>query len=535
MSNDAAPGTQGLHRHVHLAALAMALAVLPWSEFLLSLSQIILVGNWLWEGVARKRAGHRFKLALATPESAVFLSFLGLHVLGLAWTTDLQWGLDLCRILLPVLVFGLVLPTVPRLSTVELKRLLLLGAWSAAASTVACLWLRHDALAQGDYRGLSPFISHIRLGLMLCMSVAVLVYYWPRRWPLRLAHLLAIVWCLWFMDQLRSLTTLPVLAALMLYALWRIFRHRGKLWRTGAVALLLLAMAGGTLFIGSVAKNHPWSTQQLENVQLEERSAGGEVYFHNLQDPQLENGHYVWINVADEELLRTWQRRSQVPFWGKDAKGQPLRGTLVRYLASMDRTKDSVGVVSLSNEDVKRIEAGVTNALEGRNGAMRARLDQVFYEIDRYRRSGDPNGHSVTMRLEFLRTGLYIARNNWLYGVGTGDTQLAFDRAFDELHSPLEPQWRLRAHNQFLTLFISFGVFGFVWGLFTWWWPAWRLRAFRQPLFIAWGIIFLISCLTDDTIETQMGATFFALYFGLFVFAAPMPEEGPAPAPVRSA
>ncbi len=535
MNTDAAPGTRALHRNVHLAALAMALAVLPWSEFLLSLSQIILIGNWLCEGVARKRTGLRFKQAFTTPESAVFLSFLGLHLLGLAWTTDLRWGLDLCRILLPVLVFGLVLPTTPRLSAVELKQLLLLGAWSAAASTVACLWLRHDALIQGDYRGLSPFISHIRLGLMLCMAVAVLVHYWPRRWPLRLAHVLAIVWCLWFMDQLRSLTTLPVLAALTLFALWRISRHRGKAWRLGAAALLLLTLAGSALFIGSVAKNHPWSTGHLPEAQPKERSAGGEVYYHNLQDPQLENGHYVWINVADEELLRTWQRRSRIPFWGKDAKGQPLRGTLVRYLASMGHTKDSVGVAALSDRDVERIEAGVANVMEGRNGAMRARLDQAFYEIDRYRISGDPNGHSVTMRLEFVRTGLYIARHNWLYGVGTGDTQLAFDRAFDELDSPLEPQWRLRAHNQFLTLFISFGVFGFLWSMFAWWWPALRLHAFRHPLFIAWGIIFLISCLTDDTIETQMGATFFALYYGLFVFAAPMREEARAHAPARSA
>ena len=95
-----------IHRQVHLGAIALALVALPWSESLLSISQLLLVGNWLWEGAATRTLVARFKHAFTAPESAVFLSFFGLHLLGLAWTSDLQWGLDLCRILLPVWVFG---------------------------------------------------------------------------------------------------------------------------------------------------------------------------------------------------------------------------------------------------------------------------------------------------------------------------------------------------------------------------------------------------------------------------------------------
>lgn len=509
-----------VHRQVHLFALALALVTLPWSEFLLSLSQIILIGNWLWEGTARRDLGGRFKRAFTGPGGAVFLSFFGLHVLGLAWTTDLKWGLDLCRILLPVLVFGLVLPSVPRLADRELKNLLLLGAWSVVASTIAALAMRHEVLAQGRYRDLSPFISHIRLGLMLCFSIAVLVYHWPRRWALAAAHLLAILWSLWFLDQLQSLITIPILAALAVYGLWRVVRHRGPVSKLAA--LLVLAGAAG------LAVQFLWSGYQgylrVDRTvldQLDETSAGGERYYHDLENPLRENGHYVWVHVADGELERTWERRSAMPFHGEDKLGQPLRFTLIRYLASMGQRKDSTGVQTLTDEDVARIENGMTSVVQGRRGAMAARIAQVLYELDAYRNQGDPNGHSVTMRIEFVRTGLHIARENWLTGVGTGDTQRAFNAAFDELDSPLEPQWRLRAHNEYLTLFISFGLFGFLWSLFSWWWPAWRLQACTQPLFMAWAIIFLLSCLSEDTIETQMGATFFALYYALFVFAAP--------------
>src|SRR5690606_13621704 len=132
------------------------------------------------------------------------------------------------------------------------------------------------------------------------------------------------------------------------------------------------------------------------------------------------------------------------------------------------------------------------------------------------------SGHSVTMRLEFWRTGLSILRNNMLFGVGTGDTQIAFDREYERLESRLAPEWRHRAHNQYLTWAISFGIPGAIVGTFCVGGPAWVSKAWRDPLFVAWTVIIAIASLTDDTVETQAGATFFALYYALFVFASPI-------------
>ena len=78
-----------------------------------------------------------------------------------------------------------------------------------------------------------------------------------------------------------------------------------------------------------------------------------------------------------------------------------------------------------------------------------------------------------------------------------------------------------RAHNEYLTLLISFGILGLFWSLFSWTWPAWRMGAFKRPLFVCWAIIFTASCFSEDTIETQMGATFFAYFYTLLVFAYP--------------
>jgi hypothetical protein len=60
-----------------------------------------------------------------------------------------------------------------------------------------------------------------------------------------------------------------------------------------------------------------------------------------------------------------------------------------------------------------------------------------------------------------------------------------------------------------------------IWSLLSGLVPALAKGAFRRPLFVCWAIILLVSCLGEDTIETQMGATFFAFYYALFVFATP--------------
>lgn len=513
-------------RVVHVAAICLAAIALPWSEFLLSNAQLLLVANWFVEGVVRKDLVGRFKRAFTTPVSLVFISFFLLHALGMLWTSDLEWGSDLCRILLPVLVFGVILSSTPPLKTKEFKAVLLLGAWSAVASTIVCMLLREEVIGQGGYRELSVFISHIRLALILCFSVAVFVAFpgegrgWPASlWP-RIAHVLAIVWILFFLDRLSSLMGIVLIAMLAAYGIWRwsAARPQGLKW-TLRVTILVIPMS--LLAYAEHCRQAYKYEADNDLTHLEARTAGGEWYHHDTIDPQRENGHRVWLYIANGELDRGWSRRSGTPLAGHDT----LRSALIRYMTSLGLRKDSLGLAQLSDEDVGRVEQGVASARTGRRDPLRARVDEVLFEFERFRYTGDPNGRSVVMRSEFLRTGWRIAKENIWTGVGTGDTRPTFKEMYARMNSPLNEQWRLRAHNEYLTLLISFGVFGLLWSLFAWLWPAWKLGAFHSPLFIAWLIIFLVSCLNEDTIETQMGATFFGFWYGVLVFAAPKPTK----------
>lgn len=510
-------------QRTHAAALALCAVFLPWSTAFLSMAQMLLAANWIAGGVVLGDWRARWASALGAP-ALVFSSFFALHVAGLIWTDDLDWGLDLCRILAPVLIFGVILGGSERLGPTAFNLILRLGAWSAIAS--GAFGLAFTEATPGDYRGLSIFISHIRLALLLCMAIAVLLWRLPSGTWLRAVHVVGVALALYLLARLGSIQGFVILGLIASHAAWRwsVSAPPIKRWMVrSAIALLIAAPL--------IAILSAWNERLgISHERLEEASAGGERYHHDTLSTQTENGTHVWTYVAWGELARAWKHRSSADLYGTDALGHPQLSTLARYLSSKGLRKDSLGVMALTDADVRAIEQGVPSAHRSA-WSLKSRMDEVLFELEQYRSSGRADGHSVAMRIEFLRAGWAIARANWLHGVGTGDTQRSFDAHYERTGSKLSAKWRLRAHNQYLTLWISFGILGLLWSLISWCWPAWRLGAWRHPLFRAWSIAFGISCLTDDTIETQAGATFFALFYALLVFAAPKAGlSRPAPA-----
>ncbi|MBK8498288.1 MAG: O-antigen ligase family protein [Flavobacteriales bacterium] len=520
-------------RSVHVAALALCAVFLPWSSAFLSMAQMLLAANWLAEGMVKRTIRKRFRSAFTSAPALVFISFFLLHVLGLSWTDDMVWGTDLARILFPVLVFAIILGGSERLNAHELRIILLLGSWSAVACGAFGIIFHNSA--SDNYRALSMFISHIRLALLLCLAVVILLHYRSTRPLINLGHWCGALLAIYLIARLESLQGFAVLSLVAIALIWRWSRTRTALWRSSLRALLIaipVALALGAYSLIE-ARHSPVPPGLGTKLEL---TAGGEPYYHDTVDTQTENGTHVWTYLAWREMRRAWMLRSDRTLDDADDKGHALWSTAARYLASKGVRKDSVSVMALTDAEVRAIEAGRTNVLQGQRGPLRERVEEVLFELDMYRSKGQASGHSVAMRIEFQKAGWELAKANWLIGVGTGDTQRAFDDYYERTNSTLEKKWRLRAHNEYLTLWISFGVFGLMWSLFTWWWPAYRMGAWKNPIFIAWAIAFGVSCLTDDTIETQAGATFFALYYALFVFAAPRAvEEVPPHARQRSA
>jgi hypothetical protein len=226
------------------------------------------------------------------------------------------------------------------------------------------------------------------------------------------------------------------------------------------------------------------------------------------------NGKAVLAFVCEKELQKEWEIKSKVPYNSLDTKKQPIRFTLMRYMTSKDLTKDKEGFDQLKDEDIRNIENGMTSASEEKAGIL-SRILGIRYQLHN---SNDPNGHSLLQRLEYWKTAVSIIQENWLLGVGTGDVNDAFQQAYNNMQSPLKKENRLRAHNSYLTAWVSFGVLGIV--LFL----ALIIHFLMQCMYNKnlFGIMFItVSALTfliEDTLETQTGASFFAIFFGLVAF-----------------
>jgi O-antigen ligase len=131
------------------------------------------------------------------------------------------------------------------------------------------------------------------------------------------------------------------------------------------------------------------------------------------------------------------------------------------------------------------------------------------------------------MRWEFWKAGINILKKHWLLGVGTGDVAHAFSKSYDEIKSELNPEYRLRAHNQYLTFAVALGMLGFIPILYFFFlWIKIRPKA-QNRNYLAWVflIISFLSMINEDTLETQAGVSFIVYFACLFLVLRITPLE----------
>ena len=251
---------------------------------------------------------------------------------------------------------------------------------------------------------------------------------------------------------------------------------------------------------------------------------------HNLyaQDSTLnlaENGNLITVNFCDRELEKEWTKRSKLNFNGNDNNGNNLRFTIYRYMSSKALTKDSSGIIQLNSKDILNIENGVSNCKFADNSGLEQKWRELIWEYNGYKRNENPSGHTLSMRLEFWKTALYIIKQNPLFGVGTGDIQMSFNTAYNETHSQLSKEWRLKCHNQYFAITVAFGLVGLVIFLSYLIIPALTLRKKLHYLYWPFILIIVLSFLTEDTLESQAGLTFFTIFNTLFIWQATSSEK----------
>ncbi len=197
---------QRAHYFIYLAAIIILVIGLSTSEFLMSISSITLAVNWVLEG--------KFKVKfqkLKADKLALLLTFLFfIYVFWMVGTSDINEGLKELRIRLPLLLFPIVLGSIPRFKEKELILIARLFILATLVSTLISVgvyleWIP-TSLDITDVRNISIFISHIRLSLLICVALVISIYFILVEKSNRVLIFLGILWFIGFLYLIQSAT-----------------------------------------------------------------------------------------------------------------------------------------------------------------------------------------------------------------------------------------------------------------------------------------------------------------------------------------
>lgn len=451
----------------------------------------MLLANWVFEGRWREKWQMARSSRLLQAVAVLFL----LHAVGLMWTSNLPSGLHVMERLLPWLAVPLVVLTTPPPEGRARNTILGLYVGTVFVVTVIGLirWFTIPAL---PYRDIVPFISHIRFALNVCLVLFIV-----GSWTLKRRHFAGILLVLWFLAFLFLLRSYTAFVVLLIASLVVVF-HLRRRWLWFAV---WLAVVGGIAAYVTVEYRNYYSLSPLATKPLARTTAAGRPYQH-LHDGLVENGNYVNNYLCREELRIAWPKRSRVPLDSLTASGYSVEASLIRYLNTLSLPKDSLGVMTLTAAQIREVENGISNPVYIHGSLPRKMLYVIFFEYENYRCYRAVEGFSMLQRFELWTAATHIiARHPWT-GVGTGDLSDAMEEDFRFTNSPLQKS-ELLPHNEYLTLTAMLGIPAFVLLAFFFLRAAPRLR--RQGLLmVAWTVAILVSCLTENTLDSLAGILF---------------------------
>ncbi|MCR5037924.1 MAG: O-antigen ligase family protein [Bacteroidales bacterium] len=512
----------------YVLGLMMVAAGLTLSPFLMGMSQFWLVAVFIVDCFSTKSINKKLLRFWNNKPAVLLVAFYLMHVVGLLYTTDFEYAMKDLRVKLPILVMPFILSSIPPLGHKRFNQVMLVYVLSVFIATIfsSVSYWRHD---YEDVREISHFISHIRFCLNIVFCIAIIFWYiatteapgstFSTRFAINLY--LQYFLAFWFVYQIyifESLSGYVVLAAVVVLSLLYAFLRwkRGRGWRIG------IGIGAGVLLVVGIIFTVHWlkpfvELRPVDFNTLEKKTALGNDYWHDTICNPVEDGQYVGLYYCRKELQEAWTQRSELPFEGKTLNDEDLEATLARYLTSKGLRKDAEGVMALTDEDIRNIEQGVANYNNWKHPGVRARLSSTLFEYNLYRRFNNPNGGSLSQRIEYTRAAFHLIRQHPWFGVGTGDVPQAFRQTYDEIHSPLKEEFRFRAHNQYLSIALAFGLVGLAFFLVVLLYSYFSSKQRRTYLYTVFLCIMLLSMFPEDTLETQAGASLFAFFEALLL------------------
>jgi len=501
---------QIIHRRIYILMLMAIVATLPLSEYVLSMAEIFMATNYLLEGRYKQKWQHLISDKFALLNLSLFV----ILILGLIYTIDYEYAFKDIKIKLPLLFFPVIISTSERLNKKELFTVFSVFILSLLISCGI------NIFTATEIRGMSRFVSHIRFGLLIDIGIFAITFavfkYKIYKKGYSIIFYLILIFFIIYLIFTGNFTGIVVFGiSLFIFLIYFAIKIH-KIWIKIPIILGVLVFL--YLFLNPIIKNYKLlylSDNKINFQQLDEKTKKGNTYLHDTINLITENGYYIRQYLCEEELQEEWNKRSTFDYL--NANGKFNKAVLIRYMTSKNIRKDAEGMLNMTDEDIKAVENGITNYRFSKMNAFEKRIYKILWEFQEYKYLKSANGHSVIQRFIYVKIAWHIIKNNYLFGIGTGDLNIAFQDAYASMETGLDEENQHRAHNQFLTMWITFGIIGLLLFVFVLVYPLIYKKKELSFLYIAFFIIIVLSMLTEDTLETQTGVSIFA-FFNIFLF-----------------
>ncbi len=500
------------HLYLRITALTILTVGIALSNVLMSIGAIWIISNWLIQADFNSY-WQKFKEKKTVWLVVAIYFFLAISLL---WSDDVGYGFKDLRVKLPFIVIPLVMATSEPLQKKHFYFLLYVFLGIVLYTSVYN-FIRYNYVLENvhDIREMSVFISHVRFSVLINFAVFVCIFLIYKKKFKAVLWLVLLGWYVFYLYKSQIINGYILFLALSIFIVFFfVFKMKSKKLKVTVLTVVIL----GGVSVGVLGYN---TIQQLNTCkhipfsELDLYTVNNNPYYHDTLNTQIENGEFVWLYVSQEELMQEWGKRSAIPYDSLDNKGQPMYGTLIRFLTSKHLRKDSMGLAALSDDEIQSIENGQTSVQM--NKGVITRLNAFLMEYRIYTEGGDPNGHSLIQRIEHLKAAVGIIENHWIAGVGAGDVPQAFTNQYAQMNSRLTEEHQHRSHNQFLTIWVGLGIVGLILFVLLLVWPFFEIKT-KDYFMIMVLLSLIISCLFQDFIETQAGVTIFGLFYGLALY-----------------
>ncbi len=365
-------------------------------------------------------------------------------------------------------------------------------------------------------------ISHIRFSFQLILIIWFLVFilqtnFISLKQSVKIGVILLTLYFLAFLFFQQSLTGLIALgASLVFYLVLLVFRLK-KIYKIVFIVLAVLIVSIPLLYVYQVVHSF-YDIEKVDENSIAKQTKLGNTYKHDFQNPMVENGNYVYLYVCEKEIREEWNKVSKFKYDSTGTNGYPVYSTLIRYLTSKGFTKDAEGVKALNQKDIQNVENGIANVIyQSRKYSLYPRIYETVWEYYIYTHTGNVNYQSFSQRIEFAKAAISIIKENFWFGVGTGNWKEEFKKTYIANNPKLKENLYASSHNQYLNYMVKFGILGFMLIMFFLIYPVIKTCSYKDSLFLIFLVFMFFANFADSNLESHMGSSFFVFFYCLFL------------------